>query len=337
MPDLIIDHDQESAGYKVTLPCNPNEFADFIGSLLSKGLSIEKNYTDVFVLDAADIRQLVILLSQRVNQNAGRLIAFTSKVYYSDRSSVSFNSPDDLFSHNEIKKIETTAVSLELVYLVHFPGKPAPAKQTIAIVFKPGRVVRHLGTYLKMNDSEITLQVNHSDKTWANDIVNLFNDFLAHHLYTPSKITLLWNRINKHVSTIAGFACFGVGLAGIALAYHFIATRIADGAKASISSVDTSLAFLVDRTYDPTMIYFVLGSVFYIGILIALSIFVSERLEKDNAIPIVSSLLFTEEDRRRVADRNKSSIYQLFELGVEILKGIAAGLIANAIFAGLWH
>jgi hypothetical protein len=277
------------------------------------------------------------LISQRVNQNAGRLITFNSKLYFSDRSSISFDSPDDLFSHNEIKKVETTALAVELVYLIHFPGKPAPAKQTISILFKPGQVIRHRGEYLKMNESEITLQVYHSDKTWANDIVNLFNDFLAHHVYKPNRTTLLWNRLNKHISGIAGYACFGAGLLGIAFAYSFIAERVANGAKISLSNSDAALAFLVNHSYDTTLINFVLGSVFYIGILIFLSVFVSERLERDNAIPIVSGLLFTEEDKRRVASRNKSSIYQLLGLGSEIIKGIAAGLIANTIFAVFWR
>jgi len=337
MSNLIIDQIPQESNYKVTLPCKPEEFTDFISSLLSKGLTIEKNYNDIFELTTSSIQQLYHLVTQRAGQNGGKLVSFNSKLYYSDKSSISFNSPEEFFGHNEIKKIETKALTMEMVYLIHFPERPSPEKQIVSIQFKPGRVALYRRDQIYSDESEITLQVHHSEKTWANDVVNLFNDFFSHHTYKPNKTTILWNILNTYISGASGFVCFGVGLLGIIFSYHFISANMEEFAKQSLANQSESIKYLVLHSYDSTMVNFSVASVFYIGVLIFISAFTAERLERRYRIAIQSQIIFTDEDRRVASLKEKKSKSQLFELSIELLKGVAIGIISNAIFTIIWY
>ena len=337
MSELIIESEVKENEYKVTLPCKPDEFADFVSSILGKGLTIEKNYSDIFELDSNSIQQLYHLVTQRAAQNGGKLVAFNSKLYFSDRSSKSFNSPEDLFSHNEIKAIETSSLAIEMAYLIHFPGKPAPEKQSVSITFKPGSYIRHRGEYMYARDGEITLQVHHTEKTWANDVVNLFNDFISHHIYKPNKTTVLWNRLNDYISGVAGFLCFGVGLLGIVFSYNFISQGVKAAAVNVIDNQGESIKFLVLQSYDAGMVNFFVASVFYIGILIFISVFTAEKLNNAYSIPIRSQLIFTDQDRKAAGKKEKNSKSQVFGLTTELLKGLIIGVVANAVFTLIWY
>lgn len=337
MSELMIEQEIQEGEYKVTLPCKPEEFTDFISSLLGKGLTIEKNYTETFALDSSSLQQLYYIVTQRAAQNGGKLVSFNSKLYFSDMSSISFNSPDDLFSHNEIKAIETQSLFIEMTYLIHFPSKPSPEKQTVAITFKRGNFISHRGAYLYANDGGITLQVHHTEKTWANDVVNLFNDYISHRLYKPNKTTLLWNQLNTYVSGIAGFLCFGIGLLGIVISYNFLSQGIAEAAGLAMADQGESIKFLVFQSYDPKFVNFTVASVFYVGVLIFISAFTAEKLKSAYSIPIRSHLVFTEEDQKIFKNKEKHNRKQLFGLTSELLKGILIGVIANSVFTIIWY
>lgn len=336
MSDLIIDHDDNSKGYKVTLPCRPEEFTDFVSSLLGKGLTIEKNYDDVFKLDAQSLQQLHALIYQRANQNHGKLASYHAKLYFNDRSSISFNSPEDLFSHNEIKKVRTISLSMEMVFLIHFPGRPAPEKQVVSITFKPGKTVTRESAHYYISDSEISLQVSHSEKTWANDILNLISDFLKHHIYKPSRTTLLWNSICGKVGVVTGFLCFGIGLLGVVFGYGFLTEELNVAASSVMESEQAMLGFLVSQSTSSTFVNFTVASVFYISVLIVISITISAYVSELNKVGIKSYLIFTEEDIKEAERNEKSSNIQLLGLSVELLKGVVIGICANAIFLFIW-
>ncbi len=336
MSDLTIDHDEKKDGYKVTLPCRPEEFTDFVSSLLGKGLTIEKNYDDVFKLDSQALQQLHILILQRANQNQGQLVSYHSKLYFDDKSSISFNSPEDLFSHNEIKKVGTISLSIEMVFLIHFPGRPSPEKQSISFVLKTGGVTQRTSRYIYIDNSEINLQISHTEKTWANDVLNLISDFLTHHTYKPNKTTLLWNAVSDKVGLISGFLCFGIGLLGIVFGYDFLAEELALTANAASLTEKEMLGFLVSQEASSTFVKFTIASIFYIAVLIAVSVYVAEYIKDLNQIGIRSRLIFTAEDTRRLDGAEKTSNIQLLGLSIELLKGIFVGICANVIFTSIW-
>ena len=337
MSDLVIDSDLTEKEYKVTLPCNPEDFTDFVSSLLGKGLTIEKNYSDKYEVDAISLKQLYFLITQRAEQNAGKLVSFNSKLYFSDRSSISFNSPDDLFSHNEIKKVQTRSMSMEMCFLIHFPSRQAPEKQTISITFTPGRVLRHRGGYVHVDESEVSLQIHHTEKSWALDIQNLFNEFFSNHIHKPNKLTKLWNKLNSYVSGLAGFLCFGIGLAGIVFSYKSIAEGIEKQAEIALQTPQNTIEFLVSQSYNTTNVTFFVISIFYVAILIFISAFLADKLETNSSIETRSYIVFTEHDRELSSKKDKTKTSELFGLSVDLLKGILVGILANVVFTMLWN
>ncbi|WP_394209520.1 hypothetical protein [Enterovibrio calviensis] len=337
MSDLVIDSDVSEKQYKVTLPCNPEDFTDFVSSLLGKGLTIEKNYSDKYEVDAISLQQLYFLICQRAEQNAGKLVSFNSKLYFSDKSSISFNSPDDLFSHNEIKKVETRSLSIEMCFLIHFPSRQAPEKQTISITFTPGRVLRHRGEFLHVDESEVSLQIHHTEKSWALDIQNLFNEFFSNHIYKPNQLTKIWNKLNSYVSGTAGFLCFGIGLSGIILSYNSIADNIEKEAEKALQAPQSTIEFLVAQSYSTTNVTFFVASIFYVAILIILSIYLADKLETNSRIESRSHLVFTEHDRSLSSKKAKIKKSEFWGLSMDLFKGIIVGVMANIVFTMIWN
>lgn len=336
MSNLIIDQDGESDGYKVTLPCRPEEFTNFVSSLLSRGLTIEKKYNDLFKIDSQSIQQLHLLILQRVGQNNGQMVSYHAKLYFNDKSSISFNTPSDLFSHNEIKKVETVSLSIEMVFLIHFPGRLSPEKQSVSLVFYSGYFVNRYGFSRGFNDSEIALQISHTEKTWANDILNLVSGFLKNHSCTPDKATLLWNAISGKIGIISGLLCFGIGLAGIKFGFGFLIEGLRLSADASLTSEHEMLAFLVSQTTSKIFVDFAVAAIFYIAILIIASVGIASYIRQYAKITISSKLLFTEEDSRISDLARRKDDMKVFRLSLEVLKGIIIGIIANVVFSTIW-
>lgn len=341
MSNITIDPDPRENSYRVVLPCSPDDFAEFVSSILGKGLTIDKTFPEAFDLSTSNLEQLFHLFVQRSQQNSGKLVSFSAKIYYTDKSTASFNSPEDYFSHNEVKKLTTGALTWELVFLIHFPGHKVPEKQVIAIRWVPGFVAESSADsyraqrYSDLRPSEISIQIAHSEKTWANDVLNLFRDFLSNHLVTTARRTHLWNTINEYLGGFAGYLCFGIGLVGIIFGYRIISEKRLEVAAKALTNSEESIKYLVHQSNDPTMVYFFVASLFYVSILALVSGKLSEKFSGITYLPPRSWLRLTSEDVRIADAHSKHMALRAGEIGTELGKGILLGIIGNAVFAGI--
>jgi len=93
-----------SGGY-VTLPFDQEQFRDFVISLLGKPQTIEKRIYGRFEVNLQDIQKFHKLINQRLTQqNQALLSQFSVKIYYSDSSSITLNSYEDLVTYNEVRR-----------------------------------------------------------------------------------------------------------------------------------------------------------------------------------------------------------------------------------------
>ncbi|TWX72051.1 hypothetical protein ESZ36_02125 [Colwellia demingiae] len=341
---VVVERDEDQNDFKITLPCKPDEFAEFISSLISKGQTLERSFDCLFELRVEDLRQFYILLGQRGLQNSGEIISFHAQMFFSGGGHVSLNSPEEFFSFNELKKSTTRNISLEFVFLIQFPNKKNPEKQTVAISISPGVQKGDESIYSYRTpapESKISISISHTERTWANDIVNLFEDFLGNHTIQSPKLVRVWNKLSGYITGVAGFLCFGVGLLGIIFGYNFWQEGQVDSISKILEIQDkdefirSALNQLISGSDSTSLIYFIVGSLFYVVLLGFVSGMLSDRLGRSAVIQSRSWMLATSADIQKHGQSSVSPFRYLL-LFKELFIGIFVGLIANTIFSLIW-
>ena len=172
----------------VVLPCEPDQFRDFIAGLLGQPQTIERRFHVRFEVTRADLENLYHLIDQRISsQNDAQLIQFTARISYSDDSSVLLNSLSDFKTYNEVKSIVSQRVYLTWTYLVKFRNSHFPEKQQIEVGFvtSPERdqirlraVAREFPILPPTDWERTTIRIQHTDRSWGGDLEALLTSHL---------------------------------------------------------------------------------------------------------------------------------------------------------------
>ena len=220
----------EREEYAVMLPCRPEDFKEFVSGLLGKPQTITKRFLGKFDISKEDIESFHHVLTQRVaQQNEGKLIQFTIKIVYDDNSSVLLNSLEDFIHYNEVRHVSSIAAHLTWTFLVLFPDRKVPEKQTIEI-----SIITNTEKQMPFYDEDlpfflmhspkkgyITFQISHTARTWGGDIEALLSGHIKNLLQPASKIR---NYIREHDGLIALFV--GLTFFIIALGASLYTTNI---------------------------------------------------------------------------------------------------------------
>ncbi|HEX4409647.1 MAG TPA: hypothetical protein VH206_12825 [Xanthobacteraceae bacterium] len=163
----------------VMLPCEPDQFRNFIAGLLGRPQTITKNISGQYELKRIDIENLYHLLDQRIStQNGGTLVQFSVRIFYNDKSAVLLNSFDDFISYNEVKPLVSIGVILSWTFLIQFNNKKFPEKQQIDINFFTRRgeeefLMMHRGLVFPpppLQSGSIQFRIAHTDRSWGTDL-----------------------------------------------------------------------------------------------------------------------------------------------------------------------
>ena len=104
-----------SGGY-VTLPFDQAQFKDFVVSLLGRPQTIEKRIYGRFEVNLQNLQSFHYLIDQRLTQQNNALLSqFRAKIYFSDDSSITLNSFEELITYNEVRPLVSVAVDLTMV------------------------------------------------------------------------------------------------------------------------------------------------------------------------------------------------------------------------------
>lgn len=234
--------DDVGAGH-LQLPFTKSNFAGFVSSLLGSPQSIERKIRGPFCLDAEDVRQTHLLLEQRINQqNEGVPVRFHAQIEFADAAIVRVNSIESLLAYRNIKDIETVRLLLVWDYLISFPKKGAPEKQTIEISIRARPMVRDVESeedfVVRIGEARtvrgivgISINVRYTERTWGEDIMSL----LTNHF--ESKIGRLpkWREFLSHYAgasgTTAGVVVYLLMLIAVFRSTLLLAERNAEEAK----------------------------------------------------------------------------------------------------------
>jgi hypothetical protein len=220
-PDIIKPLD--SSRTAVLLPCEPDQFRDFIAGLLGKPQVIGRVIRGPFNVGRNDIENLYHLIDQRISsQNDATLIQFTARIVFDDSSSVLLNSFADFVSYKEVKPLVSKSVNLSWTYLIKFRNKSVFEKQQIdvsciadysredifhdfdvsGLVFK-----RQFGP--ASESGNIILRISHTDRTWGTDIEALLTGHLQTLILVDSKFRQFVRKYSGSIGLIGAATVFG--------------------------------------------------------------------------------------------------------------------------------
>lgn len=234
MTDLPQGSLQATKGGAVVLPCEPDQFRDFIAGLLGNPQTITRVIDGPFEVTREDVTNLYHLVWQRLHsQNDAQIIQFTARIVYQDKSSVLLSTLDEFMNYAEIKPLVSVGLVLSWTILVKFQNKPFPERQQIDVRFVADRgetLARRSGIRSNIVDEIVPsyadfmdLKISHTDRTWATDIDAL----ISGHLELLRKQLIGIRRISTKYSGRLGFFTFAIAVSifiygGISISSSFI-------------------------------------------------------------------------------------------------------------------
>jgi hypothetical protein len=329
-------------GY-LTFPFDGEQFKDFVTGLLGKPQTISKQITGNFEIHLADLQSLFELVNQRVTQqNNGRLLQFTAKIFFTDRSSVQLGSYDELVTYNEVKPIISEAVRLTWDYLIQFSDKSQPEKQVIelSIISASDRMSfesEEIPIFFLNPKGEFRINIQHTARSWGSDIESMLTNQLQSLLKEENKFKSFVRKHANNISVAFAILFFLICIIGAyTTTNHFINSeieKVKTYTKANVHSADEKLNFLTSYVASGVSSQ----HYFKVGIFIIIAIFLSivfgtwiEETAKKNRVP--SFVILTRksvENMETIRERMKSKWLLFF---VSIFISVATGIISNIIF-----
>ena len=250
-PTIIVEPENDG----IILRVGRDGFANFVKNLLGQPQTIENRYLGAFDIGRIEILQLYHLVDQRVKQqNISTLIQFSIKINYEDDSSVLLNSFADFDSYVEVKDLISTGATLTWSYLIAFPDRPQPERQSIEVSVKSTMPEFDVSLPFFLNIGPLTgvrIRIEHTARTWGADVENM----ISHHVKS-------WF-IKEHwckrfiyenpgwIAVISGSVLMAIASVGLLLTAHNLETtaRIALENALKLAS-DEKLNYLVQATFD---------------------------------------------------------------------------------------
>lgn len=188
MTDNPISHSEDGSNtpdsVQVSLPCSQDQFAEFLIGLLGRPKNIEQNFSFPYILKIQDISHIDSLIRQRVNQNdSARIVEFSCVISYTDDTNVTVHSLSELENYNEPRNISTRSFNISWSILIKFPKHRFHEAQNINIRFiVPTLEQYHDRDYayaIYEKPGFIRLSIDHTERTWGNDIHNLLSTAIS--------------------------------------------------------------------------------------------------------------------------------------------------------------
>lgn len=253
-----------------------------------------------------DLQNFHDLIGQRITQqNNGSLLQLKTKIYYSDESSVTLSSYNELVTYNEIKPIVSVAARMTWVYLIQFSDKDIPEKQEIEIM----TIASPLRSIIEDDDipvfysgfGQFEITIKHTARSWGADIESLISNQINSILIPATG----WKKFIRQRSTIIGFLTGVAFLLCSTLGIYystsrFNATEIARVSKFLIKAdsvekkADFTLKYIAENAQNFFFLKTQLFTTFSLFLAIILGAWVSNLADNEER----SHLILTREAKR---------------------------------------
>lgn len=336
--------------YGIILPCEPEDFGDFISNLLGKPQTIERNLYGAFEIRKEDIVNTYHLVNQRIHQqNEAILVQFTIRIIYDDDSSILLNSLEDFQHYTEVRPITSVGVTLSWSYLIKFKNKNAPEKQEIDLSFQSGIDESEeitieddviVETRRSFWSNSIFLRISHTERTWGVDIESLLTNHVKGYFKTRKDSERFVSRHSGEIGFLAAIIIFLSAIAGVLYtSSKFISSytekieALGNSAIEEAEVISAKLDFLINVISTGAWPRFVFAVVVFLVICLVISIFLGTWVGSTASSKPKSFILLSrkaEESRTKIINKMKRD-WLLF--WVSVITSIGTGILANVIFA----
>ncbi|WP_026602684.1 hypothetical protein [Methylomonas sp. 11b] len=342
--------DNSNSKYVIALPCEPENFASFIGSLLGKPQTIATSERGSFEIRREDIVNSYHLLVQRVQQqNEGQLLQFTVRLVFNDDSSVLLNSLDEFLSYSEVRPVFPTQAHLSWAFIVKFQDRSHPEKQDIDLSF----LTNGSGAFLTGDDVEIefvsmrglsrggliAFRIRHTARTWGADIESLLSGHAKHLLLPEAPARKFVRRNSGKLAALLAVTFFVASIAACLVTANHLATeqlKAVSGLIQSTNALDLKLNRILEMNAEGFWgKYFFSVMIFIVFSLIsAVALAVWTETSADTVRP--SHLLLTKKaEQNKIELESRYRVRWLSFLG-SVGVSIATGIVSNILFTHYW-
>lgn len=184
-----MDDAGKSAGSELVSILMPGrDLAEFIARMLGQRRTLSRDYQVTFRIKHEWLAGLIELINQRVAaQNHGRLVGFTVRYDYASGRTTTISEQSDFFSYNDVSQEISVGCRLNLTYLIQFPYKEGFERQDISVRIrtkssdqtrnrKSAAFLRAVMAPINADISSFTVEIQHSDITWGEDMYNLISN-----------------------------------------------------------------------------------------------------------------------------------------------------------------
>lgn len=328
-------HNEINQDYAIVLPCQPQDFRDFISGLLGKPQTITKVIDGAFDLSKDDVINFHHLLIQRiVQQNENTLIQFTAKIIYDDDSAITLNNIDDFINYSEVRALISTSVHLSWIFLVKFQDKTIPEKQQIdvSINTSPRLILNRISRFLDLDSGySFFVRINHTARTWGVDIESLLTGHIENLIKKTSPLKAFIKKHNGWIGLAVGITSFLASILICFYATNSFLTNQLDGLKSLQSSnekLDYAINFMVAGVWSRFFFYIFFFLILTLIISILLGFWSGSRADIDEPSFLILSKKAQERKDSLLTKTKNQWLWFLVSIGVSIL----TGLIENVIF-----
>jgi hypothetical protein len=173
---------------------------------------LRRNFFDI---DHNFIRNLSEVIKQRVQaQQHAQLVSFGSSIYFSDNRIQTLSSWEALDNFVDNSDDRVTKIELIWNYLVKFPSKSIPEKQSIAVIFDTGQVERSIQDksqdsvpidtifkkfiktmVLDNYSSVVSTKIDYSELTWGMDLLRHIESQVKNRIIVENSFLVMMREI----------------------------------------------------------------------------------------------------------------------------------------------
>lgn len=330
----------EVAETAVALPVEKKTLGEFISGLLGQPQTLERKFEEPFAADHQWFMHFFSLILQRIQQqNAPEPLAFEAAIQYRDKVERKITSWQAFQHFSETQNIVSVAVKFNLALLIHFPGKQVPERQEIIFTFDSRDNQQSFFESLIGRDpvvGSITVEIRHTERTWADDILRLVETELVSIQVTESPLK---KRLRKVFFPIVSFSFPVMMLASILYsewskrgARELLKSQvsaIADAGKADMQALHRKMDLLLSNAVDSAQSKLGDETVIVYSVVVASILFFSGIfLARPNPSFVVLSPA-AEKNRIDTLERLKRKNLWLL---ISMIGSIALGMVGNFVY-----
>ncbi len=340
--EIIISQRIDNQNGYLTLPFNESQFKDFVSGLLGKPQTLTKRIRGDFEIYLKDLQNFHDLLNQRIiQQNNGHLIQLRTKIFFSDQSSVSLSSYDELVTYNEVKPVESIAVKMNWTYLIQFADKNVPEKQEIELTIfaSPLRSIVEDEDipFIFPSNGEFRILIQHTARSWAYDIEGLLTNQINSILLKEESFFKLIRRKSSQIGIITALLFFLGSIIGIYInTKSFLKSeliKVDNFVSANNQNVSKKVDFILNYIASNDQNFFFIKSLIFIVVSVVIAIVLGIWVENLANNRRYSFVVLTRESVRAKdayeVKKKRKTLWFFLSLIISIVSGIASNYLFN--------